>query len=154
MIGATPLAATPDGSAVLVDTQGGLIGVYPGGHAFVTVSQIPSGLDGGAISPDGNTVVFAAEGGLFQDSTVDGTPTRILLHSGPGFSLSQPVWSPDGTRIAYVRTRASGSVLELLDMATGRSTALLDDAVFGTWSPDGSVLAVLRPAAGGLAQPC
>ena len=75
---------------------------------------------------------------------------RMLLPSGPGSSLSLPVWSPDGTRIAYIRTSAGASTLELLDMATGRSTKLLEDVAFGTWSPDGSRLAVLRPAVGAL----
>ena len=144
----TPLAVTPDGSALLVATHNGPIGVYGGTIDYVEVSKVPRGLEGGAISPDGNTVVLAADGGLFQDSTQEGTQMRVLLPSDRGSSFSLPVWSPDGTRIAYIRTSAGNSALELLDVATGRSTKLLEDVAFGTWSPDGSRLAVLRPALG------
>src|SRR5207253_10819153 len=50
----------------------------------------------------------------------------------------QPVWSPDGKRIAMtiVHNEEDWS-LEVLDVSTGKLTRLTDDGTSPAWSPDG-----------------
>jgi Tol biopolymer transport system component len=60
----------------------------------------------------------------------------------------QPVWSPDGSSVAYVFSHR----LRVLDLATGRSRSLVwcDSCglVAPAWSPDGSTLALAQPLGG------
>ncbi len=68
----------------------------------------------------------------------------------------QPAWSPDGSRLAFVRADTPRGKLEpsdinawyydggdiwTLDPATGREAKLVDDAFGPAWSPDGTRLA-------------
>jgi Tol biopolymer transport system component len=60
-----------------------------------------------ALSPDGRKVAFIARGDIFAASVKDaGDAARVT--STPELE-SQPVWSPDSRRLAYVSTSASGS---------------------------------------------
>jgi TolB protein len=65
-----------------------------------------------------------------------------------------PAWSPDGSRLAFISTRAGNWELYLVDVATGKETRLTDNAaadVAPTWSPDGKQLAFLSNRGGGWA---
>jgi PASTA domain/WD40-like Beta Propeller Repeat/IPT/TIG domain len=105
----------------------------------------------------GKVAYAVPSGGIAVIDPTGGTPT-ILTQSQD----SQPVWSPDGTRIAFIRhisgtQGAAGSRDQLLVMnADGRSQQDLDPK--GTvsdadpaWSPNGATLAFTRrtPAASG-----
>jgi dipeptidyl aminopeptidase/acylaminoacyl peptidase len=110
-----------------------------------------------AISPDGSTVVYAL-------STVDeeadeqrtalwwvpvsgGTPAPLTQ----GGADSSPAWSPDGTRLAFLRGgNGDGEPpqLWLLPSTAGepvRLTALPGGAGAPTWSPDGTRIAFTAP---------
>lgn len=67
------------------------------------------------------------------------------LTSDPATDELNPLWSPDGMRIAYTTSTPSltGGVF-VVDVATGRTTQVSDQQAYGPaiWSPDGSMLAL------------
>lgn len=80
----------------------------------------------------------------------DGGNVRQLTHEKDGSSSSQPAWSPDGQRIAYVRGPSIASAvvsstplafgeLVVVDAAGGESTRLTrgEPDAAPAWSPDG-----------------
>ena len=120
-----------------------------------------------AWSPDGRQIAFTrnedvGESTTFTDDDVfvmdaDGGNLRQLTPEVDGSSSSQPAWSPDGRRIAYVRgpSRASAVVAatplafgELVVMdADGGETVRLTRAepdAAPAWSPDGEEIVFVR----------
>ena len=69
---------------------------------------------------------------------------RSVVASAPA---SDPAWSPDGTRIAYVRSTRSPAVF--VADADGSRERRVGEGTAPAWSPDGSRLAVSRRAPGG-----
>lgn len=103
---------------------------------------------GYAASADGSLLAYVVgrtgnEGPLqIFIAGIDGIGVRQMTHDpiGPG----ELAWSPDGTRIAYVARFSLG--LFVLDVATGESTQIIDEAhVEGPqFTPDGSSLLYTR----------
>ena len=74
------------------------------------------------IAPDGNTIAFSYQGSLWRMPRAGGTMTRLT--DGPGFDI-EPVWSPDGKRIAFVNsTNTLGGNLRLINANDGRPVPL------------------------------
>jgi Tol biopolymer transport system component len=101
-----------------------------------------------AVSPDGRTVAFVAQG--------DGPPQLYLwsVHEGRARVLegtegaASPFWSPDGRSIAFF----AGGMLRRSDVAGGPSTELCDAPYgsTGTWSRDRIVFSQWAGAVEGL----
>lgn len=101
-------------------------------------------------SPDGREIVFSAIWGaslaeIYRVPSVGGSVVRLTSNPGDDYS---PAWSPDGTRILYIRSESGGNPNELWTMdprdpsirsrVTQHSGRLLKDCV---WSPDDTQIA-------------
>lgn len=76
---------------------------------------------------------------LFRSS--DGTLTPLTEGDG---AVSQPAWSPDGTRLLFVSNRDGNNEIYLLTLDNGSQVNLTQhpaDDRFPTWSPDGEQIA-------------
>ena len=105
------------------------------------------------ISPDGKTIVYVRRSNDIMSDRARATIWSIDVDSGeqaplvaePG-SHSQPRWSPDGSRLAYISNadEAAGAQLHVRWMKSGqvaRLTGLPATPRGITWSPDGERIA-------------
>jgi serine/threonine protein kinase len=131
----TAPAFSPDGASVVYASDLG----SPGTHHIVTrsVAALDSASSGSKRSGSGQTVLLTSTS---QDDT-------------------NPVWSPDGSRIAFLR-RASGESLHAIVIPAGggaeRVVASLPGALPGarkymTWAPDGQALVAVHRLKGSFA---
>ena len=134
--------------------RAGLAGVRP--LASVPVTSFPGDERDPALSPDGSRVAFAWDGGVpgasederqfdiyVLPATGGGDPIRLTMQ--PADELS-PAWSPDGSRVAYVRCGSGGECgVYVVDAGGGPEASLVtsDDLAITdlVWSPDGTRLA-------------
>ncbi|MBV9926473.1 MAG: PD40 domain-containing protein [Acidobacteria bacterium] len=116
----------------------------PAGPAVERVRQAEQ-LQDLALSPDGKKVAFVARGEVFAASASDGgDAVRVTNSPAPE---SQPVWSPDSRRLAYVSGRNGHGQLFAYDFATNAETQLTSAAESDDtprFSPDGKWLAFQR----------
>lgn len=98
-----------------------------------------------ALSPDGKKVAFIARGELFAASSVDGGDAMRITNTAA--LESQPVWSADSRKIAYVSARDTAQHVYLYDVAAATETALTSGTgvdLSPAFSPDGKSLLYLR----------
>jgi TolB protein len=100
------------------------------------------------------TIAFSMQVGAQQDlfalSAGQTVPTRLT--DSPADDRD-PVWSPDGSRLAFASRRDGNWELYILEMASGNVTRLTSDMVYEAnpaWSPDGLWLAYEGYAEGNL----
>ena len=74
-----------------------------------------------AISPDGSTIAFAYKGDIFTVPVTGGQARQITSNSA--FD-SRPVWSPDGSRIAFVSYRQGGADVYIVSKEGGEPARL------------------------------
>lgn len=90
-----------------------------------------------AISPDGGTVVFSYRGNLWKVPASGGTARPLTLHEGYD---TAPVWSPDGTRIAFASDRYGNFDVFVMPAAGGEAVRLTFHSADDTptsFTPDG-----------------
>src|SRR3954470_20440316 len=98
-------------------------------------AQLPSYSEP-SLSPSGD-VAFVSGGDIWTVPLAGGD-ARLLV-SNPA-SESRPVWSPDGTRLAFVSTRTGNGDVHVLDLAGGVTKRItFDDGQdkLDGWSRDG-----------------
>ena len=102
-----------------------------------------------AISPDGEVLIFTMLGHLFQLPVAGGTAEQLTFGL---YYDTDPVFSPDGSRVAFVSDRdgSEGNVF-LLDVVTGRISQLTHEPWAGrpAWTADGSAVRLPGIPAGG-----
>ena len=153
---------SPDGSQILFTDSGKEHGPpvdaveADGSHLWrlkTASGYLPSGYAGAIryfdISADGSRIVYStcAYSELDDDyeiavSNIDGTDTERLTENSE--SELYPVWSADGTRLAFVRR----SQLTIYRVATGDWASVPIDVapIQPAWSPDGRTIAFLAYA--------
>jgi len=80
------------------------------------------------VSPDGKTLVFDLLGDLYSIPSLGGQANQLTR--GLGLHIN-PVWSPDGGRIAYNGDESGNFRIRVLDVKTGTDVALGPK----TWAP-------------------
>ncbi len=104
------------------------------------------------LSPDGRTVIFAKDGQIYHypvakpaaGTKPPTTDTPLIKTWG---SNSGPVWSPDGSKIAFVSERVDHSYVVIYDVKARAITYVapgVDRDTSPTWSPDSKRVAFIR----------
>src|SRR5688572_28941207 len=105
-----------------------------------------------ALSPDGRSVLYVKDGQIYR-ARVNATPPVTEMDRGEKPFIkawganSNPRWSPDGRRIAFVSNRANHSMIAVYDVAarTVKYVAPSTDFDAGPiWSEDGRTLLFTR----------
>ncbi|MGH9761158.1 MAG: DPP IV N-terminal domain-containing protein, partial [Blastocatellia bacterium] len=90
-----------------------------------------------AISPDLKEIAFVSGGDIWTVPS-EGGVARLLV-SNPA-TESRPLYSPDGSKLAFVSTRTGGGDIYVLDMKTGNVRRVTYDDGYeqlDAWSYDG-----------------
>lgn len=104
-------------------------------------------------SPTDDQIVLAANSGLMVQSA-DGQESWQLTTNPYD---TTPAWSPDGTKVAFLRRQHDHWEIYVIDVNTGQQTRLTDtpaldgmatSSVSPAWSPDGDYIAFLTDRTG------
>jgi len=90
-----------------------------------------------AISPDGQTVVFSYHGNLWSVPATGGQATALTVSAAHN---TRPVWSPDGSRIAFASDRHGNFDVFVMPAGGGEATRLTvhsADEFASSFTPDG-----------------
>ena len=90
------------------------------------------------ISPDGQQIAFTYKGNIYKVSANGGEAVRLTAQ--PSYE-SKPVWSPDGTKIAFASDRNGGSDVYIMSANGGTPTRLTFNGAKETpeaFTPDGN----------------
>ncbi|WP_353205341.1 LpqB family beta-propeller domain-containing protein, partial [Sphingomonas sp.] len=93
-----------------------------------------------SLSPDGSLIAFASGGDIWEVAASGGIARPLVTDAA---TESRPLYSPDGTRLAFTSTRGGSANLYVLDLASGAVTRLTYAEAgeeLDAWSPDGKYL--------------
>ena len=113
----------------------------PQGQAQAAARGLPEGeaawMRYPAISPDGTTIAFSYMGDLWRVPVGGGTAVQLTRH--PAYDY-RPVWSPDGSRIAFASDRFGNDQVFLMDAGGGAARRLTfhsTEEIPFAFTPDG-----------------
>jgi tricorn protease len=92
------------------------------------------------MAPERNEIVFVSGGDIWRTGPNGGEASLLIAHAA---EESRPLYSPDGSRIAFVSTRTGGGDIYVLTLASGDVKRLtFDDGPeeLDAWSRDGKWL--------------
>ena len=147
--------ANPSGFAQGVDRSLWAVST-DGGDAW----RVTSGTNG-QLAPDGSSLLVTSEGQVRlipvspNLGTDEAAPLAQNLFVTQGED-SGPVWSPDGSKIAFTSTRPSHSFIGVFDLNSRRVSYLapgVDRDTAPRWSPDGNYIAFTRTPGKAFAAP-
>ena len=106
----------------------------------------------GQLSPDGRYVTWAQDGQIFRVPASQGPRTNDIDKGLKPFIKiwgvnSNPTWSPDGRKLAFVSRRTDHSFIAVYDLASRKVTYISPSVDFDTsptWSADGKRIAFIR----------
>jgi Tol biopolymer transport system component len=134
---------SPDSTRFLVD-----LGEPP--FAFYVTGGSPVQMGAGssptnhAWSPDGRSLTYQDELGQLWLAKADGSDHRLLT----GFPVSEAIWSPQDSQVAFIAQRDDDVALEIIDVQSGDIHSLTsgDNFVESSphWTPDGTYLIFAR----------
>jgi Tol biopolymer transport system component len=90
-----------------------------------------------SVAPDRSEIAFVSGGDIWAAPAVGGEARLLLSHPA---NESRPLYSPDGTRLAFVSNRTGGGDIYVLTFATGDVVRLTYDdgnEQLDAWSRDG-----------------
>ena len=129
------------------------------GSSQVTIAESPRMSDP-TFTPDGRNVTYWAsartnvDGGSLMTVPVDGSRSPRRLVPGEPGENADPVWSPDGTRLAFRRAEPGGYNIWVADRdgnGLERLTQAKGNDQEPSWSPDGRRI-VFRSARSGVSD--
>lgn len=154
----TEMAVSPNGKEIAFVVRGEIFVTSADGKVTRRITDTPGQERSVSFSPDGRTLLYAAERGGSWDIYT----RRIVRPEEPYFYAStqteekpivatpaeefQPLFSPDGTEVAYLEERTAIKVLNLASGKTrtllpaGRNYSYSDGDQSFDWSPDGKWL--------------
>ncbi len=110
--------------------------IFVSSAATQTAQTAPTWLRYPAISPDGQTIVFAYRGDLYRVPAAGGTAVPLTLHEAHD---TKPVWSHDGKWIAFASDRFGNFDVFVMPAAGGPARRLTFHSASetpSTFSPD------------------
>jgi Tol biopolymer transport system component/alpha-tubulin suppressor-like RCC1 family protein len=136
-LGDGDLVAVAPGATVVVATYGG----WRTDSALVSITP--------ATGASGRRLVFSADYQLYS-MRGDGTDV-VLLTNNPGYTNYEPVYSPDGSRIAWSSTQDGDQEIYVMNADGSGQLQLTTNAVsddYPSWSPDGQRLVFVSTRTG------
>lgn len=123
------------------------IPIYAPSDTLTNLKQrvtLNAGAAGLSLAPDGKTVAFAARGEIWTLPSTGGEATRLTK---TGWAEYNPIWSSDGTKLAYTTDRNGNLDVYLIDVKTKKETQVTADTADDTnpqFSGNGGFLSFTR----------
>jgi Tol biopolymer transport system component len=130
----------------------GLVTARGGGSTSITATPTDGGTSGAATvtvmgAPQSPVIVFDSPRGI-EIMVADGTQRSMLIQNPPATLYSEPSWSPDGTRLAFIRNRCDVVTAQVdgsdLRVVNGGAPAGTPCNSSPAWSPDGTRIAFTK----------
>jgi TolB protein len=97
--------------------------IYLEGYELPTLSMGP--IDP-AVSPDNSTIAFSSRGWIWFFDIETGVAKRLTKNGPMDF---RPTWSPDGSRLAFIRDNGSDTWIVIYDIMSGKEDVINSPAL-------------------------